>query len=298
MRGALGADVRGVDLRRLDDRTFRLLYDAYLDHLVLRFRDQSLAPEDLVALARRWGEIEMPPSPAERSAHHRYEGPAEIAVVSNVKENGVAIGELGDGEVMWHSDYSFKEIPASMRVLYATELPPPERGASTKFLNTYAAYDHLPAELKSRIRGRTIKHDTAYDSTMRLRRGAGAVTDIRTSPGPVHPIVSTHAETGHNALFLGRRPMHYVTGLSVEASDALLDELWARTVQEPHVIEHEWRLNDVVLWDNRCTLHRRGAFDSSARRVLLAAQCKGQPPMETADAATRLPHPRAALMSP
>ena len=298
IRGALGADVRGVDLRRLDERTFRLLYDAYLDHLVLCFRDQTLAPEDLVALARRWGEIEMPPSPAERSGHHRYDGPPEITVVSNVKENGVPIGELGDGEVMWHSDYSFKEIPASMRVLYATELPPADQGATTQFLNTYAAWDHLPAELRQRAHGRTIKHDTAYDSTMNLRRGARPVADVRESPGPVHPIVSTHAETGHNSLFLGRRPMHYVTGLAVEESDALLDELWAHTVQDRHVIEHEWRLNDVILWDNRCTLHRRGAFDSSARRVLLAAQCKGQRPVEAPDAVDRMPHPRAALMHP
>ena len=297
MRGALGADVRGVDLHRLDDRTFRLLYGAYLDHLVLRFRDQSLDPEDLVALAKRWGEIEMPPSPAERSAHHHYDGPPEITVVSNVKEDGMPIGELGDGEVMWHSDYSFKEIPASMRVLYAIELPPSGRGAGTRFLNTYAAYDHLPAELKRRILGRAIKHDTAYDSTMNLRRGSRPVTDVRATPGPVHPIVSTHAETGHNALFLGRRPMHYVTGLSVEASEALLDELWKHTVQDRHVIEHEWRLNDVILWDNRCTLHRRGAFDSRARRVLLAAQCKGQRPIEAADAAGRTPHPRATLMN-
>ena len=298
MRGALGADVRGVELRRLDNRTFRLLYLAYLDHLVLRFRDQMLAPQDLVALARRWGEIEMPPSPAERSGHHHYDGPPEITVVSNVKESGVPIGELGDGEVMWHSDYSFKEIPASMRVLYATELPPPDRGATTHFLNTYAAFDSLPTELGQRILGRTIKHDTAYDSTMNLRGGARTVTDVRASPGPVHPIVSTHVETGHNALFLGRRPMHSVTGLAPEASDALLDELWEHTVQERHVIEHEWRVNDVILWDNRCTLHRRGAFDSRARRVLLAAQCKGQRPVEAADAASRMPHPRAALTNP
>ena len=196
---------------------------------------------------------------------------------------------------MWHSDYSFKEIPASMRVLHATELPPPGQGATTQFLNTYAAYDHLPAALRQRILGRTIKHDTAYDSTMHLRRSARPVTDVRTSPGPIHPIVSTHPETGHNALFLGRRPMHYVTGLSVEASDALLDALWAHTVQERHVIEHEWRLHDVILWDNRCTLHRRGAFDSGARRILLAAQCKGQRPVEAVDAAHRGPHPARGL---
>ena len=295
MPAALGADVRGVDLSRLDDSTFSLLYTAYLDHLLLRFRDQKLRADDLLAVARRWGELEMPPSKSERSAHHQFEGPAEITVVSNVKEEGVPIGELGDGEVIWHSDYSFKKIPASMRVLYAVELPPPEHGVNTQFLNTYAAYDDLSPALKQRVHGRTIKHDVAYDSTMNLRSGAQPARDLRTSPGPIHPIVRTHPETGRNSLFLGRRPMHYVNGLSLEESDALLDELWAHTVQDRYAVEHAWRVGDVILWDNRCTLHRRGAFDSKSRRILLAAQCKGQRPVEASDAASRKPHARARV---
>jgi taurine dioxygenase len=126
--------------------------------------------------------------------------------------------------------------------------------------------------LRQRVVGKTIKHDTAYDTNRNLRRGAVAVADLTLGKGPNHPIVSCHPETGCNSLFLGRRFRHYVNGISIAESDALLDELWAHETQPAFRIEHEWRLGDVVLWDNRCTIHRRGAFNPAGRRVLHAAQ--------------------------
>ncbi len=293
LRGAMGAEIRGMDLRRLDDEAFGVLYRAYLDHLLVLVREQELSDADLLALARRFGTIEMPPVTAEHVAHCR-DMPG-ITVVSNVKVDGAPIGELGDGEVIWHSDYSFREITAGMRVLHAIELPPEGQGANTEFCNTYAAYDALPDGLKRRVHGMTIKHDTAYDTNRNLRRGAQEVADVRLSPGPSHPIVYTHPETGCNALFLGRRPKHYVNGLSLEQSETLLDGLWGHTVQPRFRIAHEWRLGDVVLWDNRCTLHRRGAFNPGGRRVMHAAQVQGQKPAEAPDALGRPPHPRAHL---
>jgi taurine dioxygenase len=290
---ALGAEIRGLDLRRLDDEGFRILKRAYLDHLVVLVRDQDLTDPQLVELAGRFGPLEMPPSARERSAHHHFDGPPEITVVSNVKVGGTPIGELGDGEVIWHSDYSFREVTAAMRLLYAIEVPPPGAGASTEFCNTYAAYDRLPADLKARVHGPTIKHDTAYDTNRNLRRGAQAVADVRLGRGPDHPIVYTHPETGCNALFLGRRLKHYVNGLELDESEAMLDTLWAHTVQPAHCVAHEWRAGDIVLWDNRCTLHRRGAFDSRSRRIMHAAQTRGQKPAEAPDARSRPPHPRA-----
>jgi len=295
LEGAMGAEIRGLDLRRLDDEAFKVLYQAYLDHLLVLVRGQELSDLDLMAVASRFGPIEMPPVTAEHVAHRHADGLPGITVVSNVKVNGAPIGELGDGEVIWHSDYSFREITAGMRVLHAIELPPEGQGANTEFCNTYAAYDALPASLKRRVHGMTIKHDTAYDTNQNLRRGAQAVADVKLSPGPSHPIVYTHPETGCNALFLGRRPKHYVNGLSLEESEALLDELWARTTQPRFQIAHEWRLGDVVMWDNRCTLHRRGAFNPGSRRIMHAAQVKGQKPAEAPDAYSRPPHPRAYL---
>lgn len=291
LSGVMGAEIRGLDLRRLDDESFRILHQAYLDHLLLLLRDQQLDDGDMVAVARRFGEFELPPVTAQ-AVSHRDTHP-EITVVSNVKVDGAPIGQLGDGEIIWHSDYSFREIIAGMRMLHALEVPPEGAGANTEFCNTYAAYDALPDALKRRVLGATIKHDTAYDTNQKLRRGAVAVDDPRLGKGPDHPVVSTHPDTGCNSLFLGRRPRHYVNGCTLEESEALLDELWAHATQPRFRMTHVWRQGDVVLWDNRCTLHRRGAFNPSARRIMHATQVKGHRPFEAPDAASRPPHPRA-----
>ena len=290
--GVMGAEVRGLDLRRLDDAAFRLLHRAYLDHLLLVFRDQSLEESHVVSIAERFGELELPPVTAQHVAHSDRH-PA-ITVVSNVRDNGQPIGELGDGEVIWHSDYSFRETVVGMRLLYGVEVPPPGDGADTEFCNTYAAYDTLPPDLKDFVHGRTIKHDNAYDTNMKLRRGAVAIDDPRLGTGPDHPMVTTHPETGCNSLFLGRRPRHYINGCTLDESEALLDRLWSHATQPAFQLRHQWRPRDAVLWDNRCTLHRRGAFNPAARRVMKAIQVKAHRPFEAADARSRPAHPRSA----
>lgn len=291
--GAMGAEIRGLDLRALDDAGFAILHRAYLDHLLLLLRGQPITDADMVAVARRFGDFELPPVTAEQVEHSGAH--PEVTVVSNVRVDGKPIGELGDGEVIWHSDYSFRPVVAGMRMLHAREVPADGEGANTEFRNMYAAWDALPGELKRRIHGATIKHDTAYDTNRKLRRGAVASDDPRLGDGPDHPVVSTHPDTGCNSLFLGRRPRHYVNGCTLEESDALLDALWAHATADRFGYSHAWREGDLVLWDNRCTIHRRGPFNPSARRVMHATQVKGHRPFEAPDAASRPPHPRAGL---
>jgi taurine dioxygenase len=160
-------------------------------------------------------------------------------------------------------------------------------------MNCYAAYDALPAEMKRRVSGMTIKQADIVDTSMNLRPGMSLGMDIRTVPGPSHPVISTHPETGHNLLFLGRRHGSYVNGCSLAESEALLDQLWAHATQPRFWYEHRWSTGDVVVWDNRAALHRRDAFDSASRRVLYAAQVEGHRPCEAPDALSRPPHPRA-----
>ena len=295
---ALGAEIRNIDLTRLDDPTFRIIHQAWLHHIVLVFRDQSLRAEDLVTLVRRFGTPVSSSNLHQRSLEERagnrlYGLPPEVTVVSNLKENGRSVGILGDGEVVWHSDFSFKERPTAARMLVAMEVPPAERGGNTVFLNGYAAFDALPEDLKRRVSGMTIKQGNTVDTAMKLRPGASLDADVRETPGPSHPIISTHPETGCNVLFLGRRHGAYVNGCSVEDSEALLDELWAHCTQPRFCYEHRWAAGDVVVWDNRAALHRRAAFDPASRRILYAAQVEGHRPYEAPDALTRPAHPRS-----
>lgn len=297
VNAALGAEIRGVDLAQLDDATFSALHDAWLAHILLVFRGQRLKAEDLVNLVRRFGTPVTSSglhqrSLEERTANQVFKLPPEITVVTNVREQGKPVGILGDGEVVWHSDFSFKEKPTAARMLLAMEIPPSELGGHTYFLNCYAAYDTLPEEMKKRIAGMTIKQANIIDTAMKLRPGANLDDDPRSTPGPSHPIVSTHPETGANMLFLGRRHAAYVNGCSLEESEALLNKLWAHATQPRFIYEHRWAVGDVVVWDNRATLHKRDAFSSDSRRVLYAAQVEGHKPYEAPDALTLAPHPR------
>ncbi len=295
---ALGAEITGVDLTQLDDASFKRIHDAWLDNVLVVFRGQSVGTEDLVKLVRRFG---TPVSSTnlhqrnldERAANKLYNLPAEVTVVSNVKEAGKTIGILGDGEIVWHSDFSFKEAPTAARMLVAREIPPREKGGNTMFLNCYAAYEALSDTQKKRIAGKTIKQGNTVDTAMKLRPGASLADDIRHTPGPSHPIISTHPVTGCNSLFLGRRHSAYVNGLALEESEALLDELWAHVAQPRFCYEHKWSVGDVVVWDNRCTLHRRDSFDSTERRVMYAAQVEGHKPYEASGALNLPAHPRA-----
>jgi taurine dioxygenase len=300
MAAPLGAEIRGIDLKRLDDATFKALHETWLNHVLVVFRGQSMAAEDLVHLVRRFGTPVTSSNLHQRSLDERagnrlYNLPPEVTIVSNVREGDQSIGILGDGEVVWHSDFSFKERPTAARMLVAMEVPPQELGGHTYFLSCYAAYDALSTEMRQRISGMTIKQADIIDTAMKLRPGASLDADIRTVPGPSHPVISTHPETGHNMLFLGRRHGAYVNGCSLEESEALLNQLWAHCTRPRFWYEHRWSMGDVVVWDNRATLHRRDPFDSKSRRVLFAAQVEGHRPYEAPNALALPPQPRAQL---
>ena len=288
MPAAIAAQVECGDVRTLDDAEFQAVQRAFLDNLVLLIRGQTLSDPELLAFGRRFGELTAAAPVHIGQQPRQY---PELAVISNVVENGVAIGGLGDGEAVWHTDSCFNEIPPSASILHALELPP--TGGDTGFTNMYFALETLPAGLRAAIRGKTIKHDLRYTSGGQLRPGYTGKEDIRSTPGPNHAILRRHPETGCNALYLGRRPHAYVSGLSLEDSEALLDALWAHAARPEASWHHQWKIGDILIWDNRCAMHRRDAFDPKSRRVMHRTQCKGTPVIEGADDAP--PHPRARL---
>ena len=270
-RAALGAEIRGIDLKSLDAATFEDLLRAWHDHSVLLVRGQRLSDQDLIAFSRRLGDLDW--APIQENGRRFVEGMPEIYIVSNVKVNGEAIGSLGDGEAVWHTDMSYLEVPPKASMLYALEVPP--TGGNTSFCTMYGVYDALPARLKERIADLEIKHDGTYNSGGYLRQGVTATDDPRTSPGAVHPLVCRHPATGRRMLYLGRRRNAYLAGLDLSASEALLDELWSYVARPEFAFEHVWRVGDLVLWDNRCTMHRRDAFDPMSRRIMHRTQVKG-----------------------
>ena len=270
MAAALGAEIYNFDLRAIEDRAFAAIHQAWLDHQVLLFRDQELSDDHLVAVSRWFGDLDE--APVQETGQRFVEGHPEIYVVSNVVQDGVPIGSLGAGEAVWHTDMSYLPAPPKASVLYALEVP--QAGGDTSFCSMYAAWEQLPAALQQRAAGLRVKHDGTYNSGGYVRQGVTPTDDPRTSPGTFHPLVYAHPETGRQALYLGRRRNACIEGLELDESNALLDEIWAHATRDELTWQHQWRVGDLVLWDNRCTMHRRDAFDPSCRRVMHRTQIK------------------------
>jgi taurine dioxygenase len=284
----LGADIAGVDIRQpLAAADRDAIRAAWLDNLVLRFRDQKMDDDQHMAFTRQFGELEFNPGTLiakqygveDYSTGRSAQVPPEISVISNIIEDGKAIGGLGDGEAFWHTDSSFVDVPPAASLLRSIEVPPPSAGGATEFLNCYAAYETLDDAMKTRIDGLTMIHAATHSSGGKANRGFETVRDVTQVPGARQPMVRTHPETGKKALFLGRRINAYVIGLPVEESEELLDELWAHTVQAKFTWRQEWRVGDLIWWDNRCAMHRRDAFDPATRRLMHRTQLKGTRPV-------------------
>ncbi len=271
---ALGAELPGIDLGNVDDGQLAAIDQAWRRHLVLCFPGQTCSDEQFLAFSGRFGELDLAPITV-TGEYHRPDLP-ELAVISNVVEDGRPIGSLGNAEAVWHSDMTYNEAPPMASLLYAIEIPP--TGGDTGFCNMYAAYDGLRPDVRQRIAGLSLKHDSSHNSAGETRGGfADSFARREDIPGAVHPLVCTHPDTGRKVLYLGRRPNAYIPELSEADSDALLDELWASAIRPENYWHHKWRQGDVLMWDNRCTLHRRDEFDPDSRRIMHRSQIKGGP---------------------
>jgi alpha-ketoglutarate-dependent taurine dioxygenase len=271
---ALGAQIDGIDVSKpLPGADVAAIADAWRERLVVVFHDQSLSDSELLAFSKYFGDLD-PPGPNPYGEPFNKVHP-EINVISNVVEGGKPIGNLGDGEAVWHADMTYVEAPPKAAMLHALEVPPPSAGGNTYFANMFAAYEALPAELKEAADGKVAVHDASRNSAGMLRKGYREVTDVRETVGAHHPLVRTDPQSGRKALFLGRRPNSYVLGLAVAESEALLDALWAHATQPRFAMCHQWRVGDLLMWNNLSVLHRRDPFDPKSRRVMHRTQIKG-----------------------
>lgn len=281
--GLIGADVEGVHLGALNDAEFAIVEKAWMDHLVLRFRGQSLTDVDLMNFSRHFGTLDRVPIRAAglvttddpRLAIHP-QAAEYVSVISNVKIGGKAIGGLGNYESHWHTDMSYNEVPPMASILYGIEVPP--TGGNTSFSSMYAAFETLDAATQRQISGLTCIHDASRNSVGELRRGFAETTDPRQTVGARHPIIRTHPVTKRKCLFLGRRRNAYIPELSLEESETLLDALWAHATAPRFCWTQIWQAGDVVMWDNRCTMHRRDEFDDRHQRIMHRTQICGDKP--------------------
>ena len=268
----LGAVLSGLDLAKpLPKGNVDAIEEAWRTRLVIVVHGQTLSDLHLLAFSKCFGELD-PPGPNPYGEPFNKAHP-EINVISNVVENGKPIGNLGDGEAVWHADMTYVDVPPKAAILHSLEVPP--GGGNTYFADMFAAYETLPDELKKTAEGKIAVHDASRNSAGMLRKGYKEVTDVRETVGARHPLVRTDPDTGRKALFLGRRPNSYVVGLSIADSEALLDALWAHATQKRFAMCHEWRVGDVLMWNNLSVLHRRDPFDPKTRRVMHRTQIKG-----------------------
>jgi taurine dioxygenase len=268
----LGAEVSGIDLSKPVARAdVGAIENVWRERLVVVFHGQALSDPQLIAFSKNFGDLD-PPGPNPYGEPFNKQHP-ELNVISNVVENGKPIGNLGDGEAVWHADMTYVEVPPKAAMLHSLEIPP--TGGNTHFANMFAAYDTLPADLKEAAAGKIAVHDASTNSAGVLRKGYQPVTDVRAVVGAHHPLVRTEPASGRKALFLGRRPNSYVLGLDVPASEALLDALWAHATQPQFVMCHQWQVGDLLMWNNLSVLHRRDPFDPKSRRIMHRSQIKG-----------------------
>jgi taurine dioxygenase len=282
---APGAEVRGVDLSRpIDPGTADLLRAAWRDHQVIVLRGQSLSPDDQMRFCVVFGDIGRRARPIE-TRNEPQGAPDGMMFVSNLKVDGKNIGSLPDGEMQFHIDQIYTERPAMGTSLYALEVP--RLGGDTLFANLYAAYDRLTAATQRRIAGLKAVHyfdygnlgATTRDAVTQAARDDATRAARDSAPHAAHPIVRTHPTTGRKALFVCRLMTGYIENMAHDESDALLEELFEQVERPDIVYAHRWRAGDLLLWDNRCTVHARTDFDPGERRHLRRFTIQGDRPV-------------------
>jgi taurine dioxygenase len=265
---ALGAEIVGVHLKEdIDERTFAQIRDAWHEHLVILLRGQELSEDDQVRFAEKFG----PPAVIHTKQFVRNH-PA-VMLISNIREDGKPIGALPDGEMHFHTDQCHQERPAMASMLYAIEVP--RAGGNTLFANGYMAYETLPDAIKARIAGRKALNAYDYDGAA-MKRGTRLADGV---PSFLHPVVRTHPATGRKALYVNRLMTVRIEGLPEHESDELLDTLFAHQERREFVYEHVWRPGDLLMWDNRCTLHARTDFSADERRLMRRVTILGEKPV-------------------
>jgi taurine dioxygenase len=252
---ALGARVTGLDVTHISAEDARELYENWLRYHVLVVPGAIISEDRLVDFGRCFGTLENARRQSVLASR------PEIMVISNIRENGETVGALPDGELSFHFDRLHQKVPNKAGVLHAMEIP--DAGGDTWFANMSLAYDTLPDATKARLEGLTALNTYEYGQTHSANKKLDA-----DAPTAVHPVVRTIPETGRKALFICRLMTDRILELPEAESRALLDELCDHAESQRFVYAHQWTPGDILIWDNRCTIHARTDFDGRQRRLM------------------------------
>lgn len=275
----MGAEITGADLNRLEFCDFVTIRDAFLAHKVIAVRDQQLTPAAQIAFSRRFGELED-----QLNAHYTVPGFPEVLVLSNNVQDGKPVG-LVDGGDYWHSDSSHRELPSMATILFAVRNP--SSGGDTEFADMVAAYEALSDSLKQRI-----AHLNGIHAVSKLRNKRVQVSPRRVDgqnfyekqksiPDQIWPLVRTHPVTGQKGLYLSPRFTIGIQGMAEQESDEILDMLFRHQIRPEFVYRHKWRDGDLVMWDNRCVIHRAtGGFTFPDIRTMHRTVVAGDRPFQ------------------
>lgn len=275
---ALGAEIRGIDLRDpMDAEIFRLIEQAWFDHLVILFRDQDISLDDQKRFCSQFGEL------GNRRRGHRSDRPNEqeeygpnVMLVTNVRDDdGQPIGSLPDGEMMFHSDTPYFEHPDKATILYALEIT--SWGGNTRFSNSYKAAETLPDDIKALLNGKLATQVYEYGS---VTKSASDRYDRENFPHWQHPVFRKNPDTGRTALYVSELMTEEIIGLDEAKSAEVLEFLFAHQRQEKFIYDHEWKVGDLLMWDNRCSVHARTDFPRDERRMLRRLTVQDSDPVE------------------
>jgi taurine dioxygenase len=268
---ALGAEVKGLDLRQpLDPAAIQAINEAFDRHIVLVFRGQELSEQDQLRAAGYFGTVHIRRRPANaRTPGGDYDTP--FMLVTNIVENGKAVGAFGDGEMWFHHDTSYYPEPHRATLLFSMRLP--DAGGNTCFSNMYAAYDNIPRPLRDRLEGRKVLQ--VHDYKRRERIDLDKV-DVGSLLHQEQPIFITHPATGRKSLYVSRLMSARIEGLSSAEGEAALEQLFDISEDPAIIYEHEWKLGDLVIWDNWCSIHARKDFPREEPRLMRRLTIEGR----------------------
>jgi len=268
---ALGAEITGIDLRQpQDDATVAAIRQTFDDHIFVVFRGQELSEDDQLRAAGYFGKVHVRRKPTNgRDPGGQWDTP--FMLVTNIVENGKPIGVFGDGEMWFHHDTSYYPEPHRATLLYSMKLP--SWGGNTCFSNMYKAYENIPRPLRDKLEGRKVLQ--VHDYKRRERLDLDKI-DLNTVRHHWQPIFITHPATGRKSLYISRLMSARIEGLSREESEDALEQLFEISEDPAIVYEHEWKLGDLVIWDNWCSIHARKDFPRDEPRLMRRLTIEGQ----------------------